>query len=117
MTSPENCIFCKIIANEIPSKKVFEDEALFAFHDISPVAPLHILIIPKKHITSLNELLHEDIDLMGQIVLRASLLAKEFGISDHGYRLVNNCGEFGGQTVHHIHFHLLGGRHLTWPPG
>lgn len=115
--SETDCLFCKIISGSIPSKKVFEDEDIFAFHDITPVAPLHILVIPKKHIKSIDEISENDTFLIGKIFLRTKILAKEFGISEKGYRVVNNCGDFGGQTVHHIHFHLLGGRHMTWPPG
>ncbi|GAB6180063.1 HIT domain-containing protein [Desulfotomaculum defluvii] len=112
----QECIFCKIIAGEIPSQVVYQDEKVFAFKDIAPAAPIHILIIPKKHISSLNDLGVEDAALMGHIVGTAAKLAKEFGL-DKGYRLVSNCGEDGGQTVYHIHFHLLGGRQMHWPPG
>ncbi|TGL63954.1 histidine triad nucleotide-binding protein [Leptospira ognonensis] len=113
----ENCLFCKIANGSIPSKKVYEDDEIFVFHDITPVAPLHLLLIPKKHIKSLNELEVADGAILGNIFLKISSLAREFGMSEKGYRVVNNTGEFGGQSVHHIHFHLLGGRHLTWPPG
>jgi histidine triad (HIT) family protein len=113
----ENCLFCKIADGSIPSKKVFEDQEIFVFHDISPVAPLHLLVIPKKHIRSINEMEDLDSAIIGKILLKMRDLAKEFGINEKGYRVVNNTGEFGGQTVHHIHFHLLGGRHLQWPPG
>ncbi len=113
----ENCLFCNISKGIIPSKKVYEDEDIFVFHDISPVAPLHLLIIPKKHIKSINELEPADTLVVGKIFIKIQSLTKEFGLSEKGYRVVNNTGEFGGQTVHHIHFHLLGGRHLQWPPG
>ena len=112
----QNCLFCKIIAGEIPSQAVYQDDKVFAFKDIAPVAPVHVLIIPKKHISNLEELTAEDADLMGHIVLTASKLAKELGL-EKGYRLVSNCKEDGGQTVHHIHFHLIGGREMQWPPG
>jgi histidine triad (HIT) family protein len=113
----DNCLFCKIASGAIPSKVVYEDEEIFAFHDITPVAPLHILVIPKKHIKSANEMEEEDTMVVGKIFHRIRLIAKEFGMSEKGFRVVNNTGEFGGQTVHHIHFHLLGGRHMQWPPG
>lgn len=113
----DNCIFCKITAKELGAKIVYEDEKIMAIEDINPVAPVHILIIPKKHILSLDALTDEDLNLMGHIQLTASKLAKQLGIAENGYRLVNNCGEWGGQTVFHIHYHLLGGRPFAWPPG
>jgi histidine triad (HIT) family protein len=112
-----NCIFCKISSGQIPSKVAFENDEIFAFHDIAPVAPVHVLIIPKKHIVGLNDLGAEDVTLLGNIMRVAQLLAKDLGIDKTGYRVVNNCGSDGGQTVHHLHFHLLGGRSMTWPPG
>lgn len=112
-----DCLFCKIASKEIPSEVVWEDSQLIAIKDINPVAPTHILLIPKKHIVSLNEVTDEDKELMGHIQITAAKLAKDFNIAEDGYRLVNNCGEQGGQTVLHIHYHLLGGRHLGWPPG
>lgn len=112
----QNCLFCKIIAGEIPSQMVYEDDRVFAFKDIAPVAPVHVLMIPKKHIASLEELAPEDADIMGHILLTASKLAKELGL-EKGYRVVSNCKEEGGQTVYHIHFHLIGGRKMQWPPG
>lgn len=113
----EDCIFCKIIKGEIPSDKVYEDEMVFSFRDISPAAPQHVLIIPKKHISNLNELTEEDSKIIAHIYIVAKKIAKELGVAESGYRIVSNCGEDGGQTVHHIHFHLLGGRTLQWPPG
>lgn len=113
----ENCIFCKIVAGKIPSKIAYEDPDIFAFHDVTPVAPLHILVIPKRHISSLNELSDGDELLLSKILLCFKNLATNHGISEKGYRVVNNCGEYGGQTVYHLHFHLLGGRHFVWPPG
>jgi histidine triad (HIT) family protein len=112
----ENCIFCKIVSGEIPAKKVFEDDKVIAFNDLNPQAPVHILIIPKKHIASLNEITNEDVELLGHIQEVASLLAKQNNLKD-GYRLVNNCGVDGGQTVLHLHYHLMGGRTFAWPAG
>ena len=111
-----DCIFCKIANGEIPSKKAYEDERILAFYDLDPQAPVHILLIPKTHIASANELTEENADVVSHIFLTAAKLAKELGV-DKGYRIVNNCGEDGGQTVHHLHFHLLGGRSMKWPPG
>jgi histidine triad (HIT) family protein len=113
----ESCIFCQIIDGKIPSKKVYEDDDVLAFHDIAPAAPTHVLVIPKKHIPSLMHLGEEDKELVGKIHLVIQKLARELGLDDKGFRVVNNIGEEGGQTVFHIHFHLLGGRTLTWPPG
>lgn len=112
-----NCIFCKIIAGEIPSKKVYEDERVFAFEDINPEAPIHVLIVPKKHISNINELTEEEEKLIGHIFVVSKEIANEYNIKDTGYRIVTNCGKDAGQTVDHIHFHLLGGRNLNWPPG
>ncbi|MBU5483525.1 histidine triad nucleotide-binding protein [Clostridium sp. MSJ-11] len=113
----DNCIFCKIIKGEIPCKKVYEDELILAFEDINPEAPVHVLIIPKKHIDSLDSLEEEDKDILSHIFIKAKDLARELGIAEDGYRVVNNCGINGGQTVLHMHFHILGGRNLQWPPG
>ena len=112
-----DCLFCKIINGEIPSSKVYEDDAVFAFRDIEPQAPVHILIIPKEHIASANDLNDENSAVVGHIFSVAAKIAKSEGIAEGGYRIVNNCGEDGGQTVKHLHFHMLGGRSLTWPPG
>ncbi|MFZ5965575.1 MAG: histidine triad nucleotide-binding protein [Bacillota bacterium] len=112
-----DCIFCKIVSKEIPAKIVYEDELLVAFHDISPAAPTHILVIPKEHIDSLKEVGPTQMQLLGHIHLSINKIAKELGLHDEGYRVVNNCGELGGQTVQHLHFHLLGGRQMQWPPG
>ena len=111
-----DCIFCKIAAGEIPSKKAYEDDQILAFYDLDPQAPVHILIIPKEHISSANELTEENGPLLGHIFATGAKLAKELGL-EKGYRIVNNCGEDGGQTVRHLHFHLLGGRSMEWPPG
>ncbi len=110
-------IFSKIIRKEIPANIVYEDEYVLAFEDISPKAPVHILVIPKREISTLNELAPSDDVLIGRVVLTAATIAKEKGIEKDGYRLVMNCNEHGGQTVFHIHCHLLGGRPLLWPPG
>jgi histidine triad (HIT) family protein len=112
-----DCIFCKIIAGEIPSKKIYEDEKVYAFYDISPAAPTHFLVIPKEHIESANALNDNNIDIVSHIFKVINKLVVELNISDKGYRVVNNCGNDGGQTVNHIHFHVLGGRSLQWPPG
>ncbi len=111
-----DCIFCKIIAGEIPSNKVYEDENIFAFNDIDPKAPVHILIIPKTHIKSCDEINSKNASVISDIFSKIAEIAKNAGLND-GYRVVNNCGSDGGQTVDHLHFHLLGGRNLTWPPG
>ena len=107
-----DCIFCKIINKEIPGQIVFEDEQVLAFKDINPVAPVHLLVIPKKHMESLNSLSSVDEALAGHILVVARQLAEEFGIADSGYRVVNNCGEDGGQVVKHLHFHVIGGQPL-----
>lgn len=112
-----DCIFCKIVDGEIPSQKVYEDDKVLAFKDISPVAPVHIIIIPKKHIESVLYIDETNVDIISHIVITANKIAKEFGISEKGFRLVNNCGKEGGQTVPHMHFHLIGGRDMQWPPG
>lgn len=108
-----DCIFCKIIEGSVPSKKVFENEHVVAFHDIQPVAPVHILIIPKAHIASMNDVEADQWHLIGEIHKGAQQIAKEQGIDASGYRLVNNCGSNGGQVVFHIHYHLLGGEKLS----
>src|SRR5262245_57137975 len=112
-----NCLFCRIIAGEIPSRKVYEDELSFAFHDINPQAPTHVLIVPKKHIDSLNEAAPDDQALLGHLTLVAPKLAHQLGVVDGGYRTVINTGAGAGQSVLHVHIHLLGGRAMAWPPG
>lgn len=112
-----DCLFCKIIKGEIPSTKVYEDDLVYAFNDITPVASTHVLIIPKEHIASALEIDEKNASLIGHIFAVANKIAKSVGIDEKGFRIVNNCGEDGGQTVHHIHFHLIGGRNLSWPPG
>lgn len=108
-----DCLFCKIINGEIPSNKVYEDENLYAFHDISPMAPVHVLIIPKKHVESAAKLEKEDMVIMQQLTEAANKIAKQLGIYDSGYRLVLNSGKDAGQTVFHLHMHLLGGDALA----
>lgn len=112
-----DCIFCKIIRGEIPCSKVYEDEKVLAFNDINPEAPVHVLIIPKTHIDSANYIDEKNSEILAHIFVTAKKIATQLGVSESGYRIVNNCGEQGGQTVKHIHFHLLGGRDLKWPPG
>ena len=112
-----DCLFCKIIAGEIPSAKVYENDKVYAFRDINPEAPIHVLIVPKEHIASANELTAENAGIIADIFLAAKEIAAREGIAEGGYRIVNNCGVDGGQTVGHLHFHMLGGRSLAWPPG
>ena len=112
-----DCLFCKIVRREVPGKIVFEDEQLLAFEDIDPKAPTHVLVIPKRHIESLNVLEASDDRIVGEIVRRAAAIAKDRGISSGGYRTVFNTNRDAGQTVFHIHLHLLGGRSMAWPPG
>ena len=113
----ENCIFCKIINGDIPSNKIYEDDKVYAFNDINPEAPVHFLVIPKEHIESANALNENNVDIVAHIFKVINKLVIELGISEKGYRIVNNCGEDGGQTVKHLHFHVLAGRSLQWPPG
>ncbi|MCW4153322.1 MULTISPECIES: histidine triad nucleotide-binding protein [Halomonadaceae] len=112
-----DCLFCKIINREIPADIVYEDEHVLAFNDINPQAPTHQLIIPKKHIATLNDIHADDLATVGRLQYTAAKLAQEQGFADDGYRVVMNCNEMGGQTVYHIHMHLLGGRQFTWPAG
>lgn len=112
-----DCIFCKIIKGELPTDKVYEDENILAFNDLHPRAPIHQLIVPKKHIASLNDLTEEDTELVGAMVQTARLLAEKAAIAKSGYRTVFNCNKDGGQEVFHLHLHLMGGRALHWPPG
>ena len=112
-----DCLFCKIIAGAIPGQLVYEDKDLVAFKDINPQAPLHVLIVPREHIATLNDLGPNNDDRIGMMVRRAAALAKQHGYSERGYRIVLNCNRDAGQTVFHIHLHLLAGRSLGWPPG
>lgn len=111
-----DCLFCKIINGEIPSNKVYEDDTVFAFRDIAPQAPTHILIIPKQHIKSAAEIDVSNSSVISHIFEVAAKIAKQEGLDD-GFRIVNNCGDIAGQTVKHLHFHLMGGREFTWPAG
>ena len=110
-----DCVFCKIVTGEIPSDKIYEDEDIIAFNDLDPQAPIHFLVIPKKHITSLAQVEESDSALVGRIMLAIQKLAAENNLES--YRVVTNIGEDGGQTVPHLHFHVLGGRAFHWPPG
>ena len=111
-----DCLFCKIIKGEIPSSKVYEDDMVYAFNDIAPEAPVHVLIVPKEHIASAAEINAENSAVVAKIFEAAAKIAEEKGLSD-GFRVVTNCGDSAGQTVKHLHYHLLGGRDFTWPPG
>ena len=112
-----DCLFCKFVSSEIKIEKIFENNNIIAFNDINPQAPIHILIIPKLHISTLNDLEENNNQLIGELFFVASQLAKKNGSSIDGYRTIINCNKFGGQTVFHIHLHLLSGRQLLWPPG
>lgn len=112
-----DCLFCKIISREIPGDIVFENDDVLAFNDINPQAPSHVLIIPKRHISTINELESGDAELVGKLYLAAKEIAAARGVEEDGYRVVMNCNAGAGQTVFHIHLHMLGGRRMTWPPG
>jgi histidine triad (HIT) family protein len=112
-----NCIFCKISAKEVPVHVIYEDEHIIAFPDINPAAPVHVLIITKKHIANLLELAPDDISLMGHALSTIPKIATQLGLAEDGFRLVVNTKDNGGQTVQHLHWHMLGGRFMTWPPG
>lgn len=111
--SSENCVFCRIVRGEIPAKKIFEDDEMIAFDDISPLAPVHFLVIPKRHIPTLDDLGPGDEGLVGRLMLRAAAIAREKGVADDGYRQIVNCRANGGQEVFHLHLHVLGGRRLA----
>ena len=113
----QDCIFCKIANGELGTEFVYEDELVVAFNDLSPQAPVHILIVPKEHIASALELDENNQNIVGHIFGVAGKIARDLGFAENGFRVVNNCGKDGGQTVGHIHFHLLAGRYLEWPPG
>lgn len=113
----EECLFCKIVRREIPAQVVYEDDELLAFKDVNPGAPVHVLLIPKRHIPGVTSLTEADKELIGRIILTAKDLAREMSIAEAGFRTVVNCGENAGQSVPHLHFHLLGGRPMGWPPG
>lgn len=113
----EDCIFCKIVKKEIPTRIIYEDKNIIAFNDINPQAPIHILLIPKEHFASLNEIPDEKKDILNLLLLTARQIAREKDIAEKGYRIVLNTAKDSGQEVFHIHFHLLGGRRMQWPPG
>jgi histidine triad (HIT) family protein len=113
----DDCIFCKIVNKQIPSRIVYEDDSILAFHDIDPKAPVHVLVIPKQHIPSINEVTQENSQVIAHIFATMPKIAQQLGIKDSGYRVVVNCGKDAGQAVNHLHYHVLGGRSLTWPPG
>ncbi len=112
MAHEKDCIFCKIVNGEIPSKKLYETNEVMAFEDINPLAPIHYLIIPKRHIATLNDLETGDVNLSGEMILAATKLARDSGVDERGYRLIMNCNRDGGQEIYHIHLHLLGGKQL-----
>ncbi len=113
----KDCLFCKIAAGETDTDLIYEDEKVVAFSDINPQAPVHILIVPKKHISTINDISEDNSELLGHVYQTAADLAEKNNIAESGYRIVSNCGDDGGQTVYHIHFHLFGGRVMQWPPG
>jgi histidine triad (HIT) family protein len=112
-----DCLFCKIIAGDIKGAIAYQDDRIVALHDINPQAPMHLLVVPRRHISTLNDLSPEDDGLVGEMTRRAAALVKEHGYEDRGYRTVFNCNADAGQTVFHIHMHVLAGRRLAWPPG
>lgn len=111
------CIFCRLAAGEIPSDRVYEDEDVLAFRDLNPQAPTHVLVVPKKHIATLLEISSDEVDLLGKLQAAAVEIARQEGLDEDGFRLVTNCLEGAGQSVFHLHVHLLGGRPMSWPPG
>jgi histidine triad (HIT) family protein len=112
-----SCLFCEIVAGRVPAKIAYQDDTVLAFHDINPQGPTHVLVVPRRHITSLLDLTPEDDALVGSLVRRARELAVDQGLDERGFRLVLNCGEDAGYSVYHIHLHLVGGRKMGWPPG
>lgn len=112
-----DCLFCKITQGQVDAKIIFDDPEVLAFHDVNPQAPTHILIIPKKHITTINDADSNDEQLLGRMILTAKKISRDLDLAEKGYRLVFNVNKGGGQAVYHIHLHLLGGRQMTWPPG
>jgi len=115
--SEQDCLFCKVLNGDIPADIVYESDSAIAFRDINPQAPTHVLVIPRKHVATINDLDEEDQEIVGSLYLAAKDIARAEGISDEGYRVVMNCNEGAGQSVFHIHLHVLGGRALSWPPG
>ena len=112
-----DCIFCKIVAGEIPCHKVYESDTVLAFRDIDPQAPVHVLVVPKRHFATLNDLSSSEPGVMDGLYWASVQIARELGVADSGYRTLVNCNEEGGQDVFHLHLHLLGGRRMSWPPG
>jgi len=112
-----DCLFCRIVEKKIPAKVVYEDDQILAFDDVNPRAPVHTLVIPKQHVASVQDLGESDRTLLAQLLLACTKVARHKGLADPGFRLVVNTGRDGGQTVFHLHFHVLGGRHMAWPPG
>ncbi len=112
-----NCIFCRVVSGEIPSRKVYEDDEVYAFHDINPQAPTHVLVIPRRHIEKLSDISEKDLPLMGKLLHTAKTVAESLDLHNDGFRLVINNGANAHQTVFHLHVHVLGGRRFTWPPG
>ena len=112
-----DCLFCKIISGDIPSNKVYSDDHVYAFHDINPAAPTHVLVIPRKHLSAVNDRSEEHEPLLGALMAAANRIVAQLGLEESGFRYVINTGSHGGQTVFHLHLHILGGRPLTWPPG
>ena len=115
--SEKDCLFCKIIDGEVPADVIYEDETLIAFRDINPKAPTHVLLIPRRHIATMNDLQESDVSVAGELFTTAAKIAADEGLAEDGYRVVMNCNEAAGQSVFHIHLHLLGGRRMSWPPG
>jgi histidine triad (HIT) family protein len=115
--SQKDCLFCKIVDGNVPADIVYENDSLVAFRDIAPKAPTHILLIPRRHIATMNDLQDGDVSLAGELFVTAATIAADEGLADDGYRVVMNCNEAAGQSVFHIHLHLLGGRAMSWPPG
>ncbi len=113
----DNCLFCKIASGEIPSTEVYSDDEFYAFKDINAAAPRHVLVIPRKHIETIEKAQPEDETLLGRMLLRANEIARKLGVAESGFRYVLNNGDHGGQTVYHVHLHILGGRPFSWPPG
>ena len=112
-----DCIFCKIVSGEIPSDQVYSDDELYAFRDVNPQAPVHILVVPRKHVERIVDFAEPDAALIGRMILAANKIAESEGSVEKGFRYVLNCNEYGGQMVFHVHLHLLGGRRMAWPPG
>ncbi len=114
---PRDCLFCQIVAKELPATIAYEDPEVVAFHDVAPQAPVHLLVVPRRHLARISELQAADAPMISHLVMTANQLARTLGVDEAGYRLVMNCNAHGGQTVFHVHLHLLGGRPMRWPPG